>query len=185
MTQLNLYTSNNFVIECQINWGSELEKLSWNETLLLLAEVVKRIYTENELHSNEYLMVFESCHLQQEQDAIAVIRGLSDMLDDSCCDCLEDFVANDWTEYATDLLGNRLQDISTSEHAALIKQMAVSFSDPNDNEHLGQFELLLGTINTDISGWDEAIWTARALGQIVEEKYQSVPDFPVPELYFQ
>ena len=176
MIYANSYTNNLFTDKCIQVWGGSLESLSWNEKLWLLGDVVSALVDPSEELSDEAIEAAEAIKSQNELDSIILVRALADLLDDSVCNYLRDYLVNDWVEDAVECLGSRLQQLTINEHSWVLYKLIYNLVDGQDLLHKDELDECSKWLKSGgLTDQEELIKTARAIAELIQEQYQATP----------
>ena len=178
MTLINTYTDNQLTDLIFNHFGSNLAALNLDEQLYLLQTCVCYIGdAEEEMHSDaiEAAKQIEKT-TEIPVEAMALVLGLGELLDERVNKFLSDYVNNWWTEAAMEAFGKSLDRMTINERAWNLYSLLQEIVDHNELVNREQIESvdewLLNACEYGFSQ-ENLIRTARALANIAVENYYS------------
>ena len=179
MKTIDTFTSNQLTDLIERKFGSSLAALNLDEQLYLLNACVCYIGDAEEEMQDDAIEAAKQIEKTTEipVEAMGLILGLGDLLDDRVVKSLYDYVINWWSDAAQEAFGNSLECMSINEKAwnlYSLLQEVVDHDEMTSTEAIDEIDEWI--LNACESGFEqhELIRVARALANIaIEGFYQN------------
>ena len=182
-TLINTYAENTVTALISQEFGSDLAGLNLDEILNLLWDVTAVIGDSDEPLGDDVMTAAESLRevVGKPVEAIALILGLTDLMDARVKSPLTDYVSNYWTDAAVDAFGERLENLPLNDHSWILFHLLQTCVDLDDVSQ----EIFAKS--NEIDEWlqenayftieeHEIIPVARAIAHIAVERFYSQVD---------
>ena len=176
MTLINHYTYNQLTELISDAFGQDLGCLNLDEMLNVLWDIIANIGDAEEEMSQDAIDAAMAVRqaVEQPTDAMKLILGLTDLLDQRVNKTLAEYTDSWWAKSAAEAFGNSLERLTTNEQTWILYCLLQRAVEPECFEHDAEMESIGEwlEINTDENIEQfELIGVARAVALMSVERY--------------
>ncbi len=176
MTIINTYTDNQLADLIYNKFGSNLVSLNLDEQLYLLQACVCYIGDAEEEMQDDAIEAAKQIEKTTDRpvEAMALILGLGDLLDDRVSKPISNYVTNWWSDAAQEAFGASLENMSVTEKAWNLYSLLLEIVDHDEISSGDEIDEIDAWVLTACEyGFEqrELILVARAIAHIAVESF--------------